>query len=185
MTSMGCDAGDTVCSGICTDLDTDSNNCGKCGNVCTGVCSMGNCCALGEQYCSGACIDTTSDDDNCGMCGMKCTGTDGTCCSSECTNTATDMNNCGMCGMSCSGGTCSASTCIVPCAIPQGSCTHSLCATGGPLTEGCDGDEECTILLCDTESSFGFDPSCCTTAWTSECVSEVESFYVSSFGGCL
>jgi hypothetical protein len=178
--STECDAGSTVCSGVCTDLDTDPTNCGKCGNVCTGICSMGHCCDVGQQYCSGACIDTTMDDMNCGMCGMTCTSPDSTCCSSLCTDTATDSNNCGMCGMACgSGSTCSASTCTTPCEIPQGSCAHSLCTTGGPLAEGCDPDD-CTLAICYEESSFG-DPSCCTTAWTSECVADVEALF-SSFG---
>jgi hypothetical protein len=38
-----CDAGTTVCGAVCTDLDTDSANCGRCGNSCGGTCTDGRC----------------------------------------------------------------------------------------------------------------------------------------------
>lgn len=40
-----CDPGQTVCSGLCADLASDSNNCGTCGHACAGsqTCSNGTC----------------------------------------------------------------------------------------------------------------------------------------------
>jgi endo-1,4-beta-xylanase len=39
-----CSAGQTLCSGSCTDTSTDPTNCGRCGNVCAGgTCIAGRC----------------------------------------------------------------------------------------------------------------------------------------------
>jgi len=45
-----------------------------------------------------------------------------------------------------------------------GSCEHSLCLAGGPLTNGCD---SCVQAICD------MDPSCCMSAWSNRCVAKV------------
>ena len=77
----------------CFDFNTDANNCGGCGKVCTtGAC------------CGGKCVDTTSDDKNCGGCSQICCPTTaGSCTNSVCTTSAT-----------CSGATplCEGSTCV-------------------------------------------------------------------------
>ena len=50
----------------CVDTDTDADNCGSCGHVCTGS----------QECCDGECVnpDTAYDSDfqNCGQCGHAC-----------------------------------------------------------------------------------------------------------------
>lgn len=45
---LGCQAGETLCNGSCTNTETDSKNCGACGDVCspTTGCNAGSCEAL-------------------------------------------------------------------------------------------------------------------------------------------
>lgn len=45
-------------------------------------------------------------------------------------------------------------------------CVHPICATGGPLTSGCDA---CVTTLCTQ------DPYCCAVEWDATCVGEVTS----------
>src|SRR3954471_6908339 len=105
-----CPSGESCCSRTCTDLKTDTNNCGSCGHACVS----------GESCCSGTCtpLVTTS---NCGSCGTACTAptngsvtcSGGSCvitcdsgyfnCGDQCVNTSTDVNNCGCCGTTCTG----------------------------------------------------------------------------------
>jgi hypothetical protein len=65
----GCPSGATCCpatsttAAYCANLNTDVNNCGKCGTVCTGTT---------PACCSGTCVDLSSDNNNCGACGNKC-----------------------------------------------------------------------------------------------------------------
>jgi len=42
---LGCQTGETLCSGSCTNTQTDSKNCGACGDVCSATtgCSVGSC----------------------------------------------------------------------------------------------------------------------------------------------
>ena len=78
-TSVGpsCPTGQIVCNDICTDPQTDQNNCGACGTPCGAgtFCSGGSCqvlCGVGQQNCSGSCRTVASDPANCGACGMAC-----------------------------------------------------------------------------------------------------------------
>jgi hypothetical protein len=116
-----CSTGEIKCGspGVCTNISTNSDNCGSCGNACTGgkTCQGGECaCAAGYVLCAGTCVDAN---DNCGSCGHACTGGDtcqgGECacepgythCSGVCVNEQIDPNNCGACGNvvpSCGGG---------------------------------------------------------------------------------
>src|SRR5262249_33770853 len=61
-----------VCGGKCVDAESDANNCGKCGSVCTGKpCVNGQCgCPTGTSFCIGSCVDFTTDVKNCGGCGF-------------------------------------------------------------------------------------------------------------------
>ncbi len=135
-----------ACNGICEETQTDTQNCGACGNNCQNLanvtassCGAGQCsliCNAGFGACNpssaGCTTDLTSDVNNCGACGNKCQVANGTstCQSSACTaatcntgftacgfpaacdNLSTDANNCGTCGNSCgTGGSCANSTC--------------------------------------------------------------------------
>jgi Stigma-specific protein, Stig1 len=118
---------------VYTNLLSDPNNCGRCGNSCTGV--QGGV----TRCCAGACVsDITTDPSNCGGCGMACQqpqpyngqstgytscdrvpGSDGytptgqcvttcypnftPCPGNNCYDLSSDVNNCGACGNVCSG----------------------------------------------------------------------------------
>lgn len=81
------DASQTSCSGTCTNLQEDVNNCGECGKACgfKGLCSDGECgCLNGGTWCGpGQCMQTLNDSRHCGACNNKCEGgtycADGTC----------------------------------------------------------------------------------------------------------
>ncbi len=118
-----CPIGQTNCNpfGIlptmCTNLQTDSNNCGSCGNQC----KNGQTCQDGACACPGG--KPLNSLQNCGTCGRTCTAPSGgtascangscnwvcnsgsgysNCTGHSCTNTQSDRNNCGSCGYICS-----------------------------------------------------------------------------------
>ncbi len=76
----------TRCGTLCTDTQTDDQNCGGCGKPCTGGshCQKGLCCPPGTTNCSNVCVDTAVDPKNCGVCGKACTASE-LCKSSTCT----------------------------------------------------------------------------------------------------
>jgi hypothetical protein len=83
-----CGSGQTNCSNVCRDLQSDVNNCGTCGNVCGSgqVCSAGACtvvCTGGLTNCSNVCVNLQTDVNNCGTCGNRCP-TNGMCSSGAC-----------------------------------------------------------------------------------------------------
>jgi hypothetical protein len=106
---------------VCTDTNSDINNCGSCGVACQQgyFCVQGYCqivCPQGYGQCGQQCFDFQNDSLHCGSCYTQCFGnqvcTQGICCNqglvncnSQCTNTNDDANNCGACGTKCSGGT--------------------------------------------------------------------------------
>lgn len=54
-----------------------------------------------------------------------------------------------------------------------GSCSHTTCNIGGPLSESC---SSCASLVCN-DDGFGFgDEFCCTVAWDDQCVFEALGF---------
>lgn len=86
---INCSGTDTCCpsgSGkACTNLQSDAQNCGKCGTACpTGEkCVSGSCTNCGGTTCTSSqtcctaggtksCVDLTSDSNNCGSCGNGC-----------------------------------------------------------------------------------------------------------------
>jgi hypothetical protein len=119
-------------SSVCTDFQTDPNNCGGCGDVCAPgtSCTNGTCqaaCPPGTTLCSGACVDQSTDSSNCGACGKQCApGTTciaGSCacpagtilCNGVCVDPAADANNCGACGNICAAGaSCASGQCTCP-----------------------------------------------------------------------
>ena len=124
-----CPSGQSPCNDACVSAETDNNNCGGCGNICTGgqTCQGGACCPSGQYGCFGACLNVETDNNNCGGCGTKCTSgqtcQSGTCtcpsgqspCNGACVDVLTDVNNCGSCGNICSeinGYECISGSCI-------------------------------------------------------------------------
>lgn len=72
-----CNRADEDCDGKSDEgfaLQTDSANCGRCGNTCPG----------GESCCNGNCIDTSRTPTHCGECGHECTGLLQACCTGVC-----------------------------------------------------------------------------------------------------
>jgi hypothetical protein len=64
-----------MCGTSCVDVQSDRNNCGACGVVCTGstACIAGACkCSNNRQLCGAQCVDLQSDRNNCGACGKHC-----------------------------------------------------------------------------------------------------------------
>jgi len=113
------------------DLETDSANCGACGNVCPAGqgCSSGTCAARCGN--SGG-----STGGNCGADCSMCPGT--VSCGGACTDTQVDLGNCGGCGIACdSGQACTAGACVPICAgggvcKPDGYC-GTACPAGSAL----------------------------------------------------
>ena len=68
-----------ACSGICVDIEFDSENCSECGRQCHdgANCVYGDCqcpSGSGETYCYGTetCTNLLTDPANCGGCGLEC-----------------------------------------------------------------------------------------------------------------
>jgi hypothetical protein len=113
----------TVCGATCTDTDSDSANCGACGNACAKgqSCDNGKCSPCKGTVCGDSCVNLESDASNCGACGKACgngetcvDGACGSCCTNgnkvcqgvggaadSCANFKWDRNNCGACGNTC------------------------------------------------------------------------------------
>lgn len=114
-TTIVCPKGMELCSGVCTDINTESN-CGGCADkpyrgahVCKmeRKCCNGTCCLPDDICCHGKCTDTYDDPNNCGGCGNVSSGENicrpnEICCEGACTDTLFDDNNCGDCGYACS-----------------------------------------------------------------------------------
>ena len=147
--SGGC--GFTCNNGFCTkgtacaDIQTDSDNCGSCGNVCNTskvahasavTCDGGSCkatactspyavnngtcnaCVSGYCYSSGSCLNTQADMNNCGSCGNVC-------------NTSKVAHSS---AVTCDGGSCKATACTSPYALNNGTC--NACESGYCYSSG-------------------------------------------------
>jgi hypothetical protein len=114
-----CTADQTNCNGVCVNLNTDTGNCGSCGNACPSgkPCTYGRCCAspvgdphncggvscfvasgniyapCGESSCEAVCLEINPFDADCGL----TTG-------AQHVNIYSDVNNCGGCGFKCKTG---------------------------------------------------------------------------------
>jgi hypothetical protein len=142
-----------VCLGLCTDVDTDERNCGRCGVRCLAgqSCTNGECICDDSNaiVCDGACTDITTPE-HCGpscepcpdgyscengacTCGGNiCKANEG-CCGGSCTSTVQNDNNCGACGNACADGEiCIDSDCVATCTRP----TSSPCVYCANLING-------------------------------------------------
>ena len=153
MATVSCTLPEIACGNMCVNAQTDDNNCGTCGNDCTGstpdcVAGVCNpiCTAPNDDLCNLACTDFQSDEMNCGGCGAAfacandgsevctngqcvdvCAATPTTpnfCTGVGCVNTQTNNANCGGCGIICpQGQICSGGSCVLNCQAP----TPNLC----------------------------------------------------------
>ncbi len=153
-TSCQCPKGETVCGaspgnpGICKNLQNDSKNCGKCGDVCTApqngtsTCVSGKCrivCNSGYTNCGGVCTNLQADPKNCGKCGDVC----------KAPNNATASCPGGKCGWGCNKGYMNCGGDCVQCPL-GGQCKGTKCG-GCPSGEtNCGG--VCTNLQTDSNN---------------------------------
>ncbi len=150
-------------SQTCTYLQTDANNCGRCGNICPAgppnsspTCTGGACgyqCDAGSIACgSGCCSSPPNSTPTCasGVCTFTC-NPGYTRCGNTCVNLSNDGSNCGRCGNAClPGHICEGGSCICP--PPQTDCfgvcknlnadsqncggCNKVCAAGQPCCSG-------------------------------------------------
>jgi len=164
-TIASCNAGFANCDGTASNgcernLNSDTGNCGACGNACAAgqLCSAGVCvtsCGSGQTNCSSVCRNLTTDPDACGACGTVCSANgvvSRTCGGSMCNGTcAAGRANCDgnlqsngceadintsvtRCG-GCTGSACSFNNIAAACS--GGNCT----GTCRPGYADCDGDK--------------------------------------------
>ena len=169
----GCDVpvpndGTACCGGAPTDLMTDAQHCGTCGNAC----------AVGKTCCYGSCVDPTADVYACGGCGKHCmlerperpASDFGSadlwpyaiplCCESQCVDPRYDHENCGGCGIAC--GTkeeCCLGACVDPKKSPRhcGEC-HNHCGKNRACCGGI-----CRDILYDDDNCGGCGTECPAT----------------------
>ena len=149
--------GQVKCGDDCVDLQTDSNNCGRCGHACVGssYCADGKCvgcspaCAAPVPTCCDSaygpvCVDLTTNLNDCGACGNVCPG-EQDCCNGTCTDTSTDVTNCGDCGVVCDAGeVCCSGNCLDP--VCCGCNEPAECCVVNGVTTCCPNGCSATIL---------------------------------------
>ena len=176
-----CGPGLSACSGICTDISKDAQNCGVCGTKCEDgqACVAGKCsstCPTGQTTCDGACVDPLTDGKNCGACGTKCVdgqvcaagkcaancGATLTDCSGKCVNTTNDRTNCGACATACKADeACVSGKCTTNCPTGFANCS-GICtkvatdqANCGACGTACTPGELCLAGKCDSVCPTG------------------------------
>jgi len=157
---------DTVCEGECVDTQTDLNNCGECGNACTGgkECNSGECvCPEGQTDCYGICQECC-DDGDCDD-GDSCTSD--SCNNGVCTSVAKNLPNGELCSENCE------------CASGECDEDNSKCVPSGgdglSLGSYCTQDSQCASGWC---KSWACSCECESDA---DCPSSVPHCYT---GGC-
>ncbi len=175
-----CLTGWLACSGAdggstCTEVQSDSANCGKCGNACAaGASCLGGTCQCTGPVCPGpdgglVCADFQTDPGNCGQCGYTCPQNEqcvaalcqcpsgNTICQladggTLCTDLATDPNNCGQCAALCDGGNCQCDVTTQICA--------SQCICKGTLTSCGPNGTDCVDTNSDIQNCGGCNKPC-------------------------
>jgi hypothetical protein len=165
-----CAQGGQICNGICETTVTDPQNCGACGNVCSG--STPNCldsecgpiCLPNTADCdhvasNGCEVDITSSAQNCGACGNVCSAqgpnaTGAVCQSSQCVNTCTagfgdcDGNATNGCETPTSADLNNCGGCNIQCTFPGDVCANGLCTNNLPSGSFCNQNSECASGQC-------------------------------------
>ena len=158
-TAVGkCPSGQTSCSGVCTDTNTNLQNCGSCGHACgtgtscvSGACvqnllTNGSACQTGSQCSSGSCSQGVCCNVSCGSCSngtlqaCNLAGSVGTCSTVSCPS-----------GFACS----SSSSCSTTCSS-DANCTTayycntpiSACVMKKPSGVACTGNNQCSSGNC-------------------------------------
>lgn len=175
----------------CIDLQTDPNNCGAVGNVCSTAddpCYDGKCVAecpnddnnplTNIQNCNGACIDTERDFYNCGACGNSCndgevcaggecdTRCDPTQCDDPPANSTTACNQDNSCGFNCKPGyrvSADGNSCVKSCDPTKCSCDPTQCEVPPNATVRCNKDDSCGFA-CNPGYDPGIDGKSCVKA---------------------
>lgn len=148
-----CGSGQAMCSGVCTPVANNAQNCGACGVVCaTGqLCQANQCvCSPGLMSCNGSCV--ASNATHCGSCTTMCTGVEvcsnNTCMSScptgesQCPDgacvgpTGGDATHCGGCTPCPTGSTCNAGICMSVTGTGGSVGTGGATGTGGSVGTG-------------------------------------------------
>jgi hypothetical protein len=149
---VACAAGSACCGGTCADVQSDSRNCGACGNAC----------AAGRSCCNGACTDVATDTANCGACGGVCDFANGSprctagrCATGTCAagfgdcdgelangceaNLAESPQHCSTCGRACTAGANAATGCEAQLSTSTAHCggCGRACAGGANATGVC------------------------------------------------
>ncbi|MFO0725348.1 MAG: MopE-related protein [Myxococcota bacterium] len=132
-----CGADQRCCPPICTDTDSDPENCGDCGRRCGSDqrCCGGQCVANDAQHCGGCqacggdqlCCGSTCRTigvTDCQGCNTTCNAGE-ICCPSGCAALSADVHNCGGCGVDCH-------QMVAPTAI----CSQGLCCPAGYQNSG-------------------------------------------------
>ncbi|HYP99386.1 MAG TPA: hypothetical protein VER96_12015 [Polyangiaceae bacterium] len=176
---------DAANNGCETDLKTNPDSCGTCGNICVvaggdpqctaGVCAVKSC-TTGLADCTGGYADgcetkTSTDSNNCGACGKTCTTANGssTCVSGACqvkgcTGTYADCNNSNTDG--CETNTASSQTHCGGCTGATVNCDTVFPHSGGQCTGG-------TCVLKPMSCATGFDN--CNTLPSDGCESNLNT----------
>ena len=182
-TFQGCtSATQTLCNDGCKSTQTDSQNCGTCGNVCptgqyceTGACA---CPSASETACPDGCFALSSSPTHCGSCNNVC-GSGVACVNGSCNGggnpvdagSAVDAGDgCDACVTQANSGTC---------ASQNQACTNdSTCVSLTNCLQACAATDTTCLDNCSTEYSAGetdYDnwATCiCSTACTTACATE-------------
>ncbi|MBF0593839.1 MAG: hypothetical protein HQL22_02595, partial [Candidatus Omnitrophica bacterium] len=156
-----CPEGQSNCNGVCTNLQTDTANCGTCGQSCPAgkMCADGICgCSASTtlpgsgEACTTVCGCSGQNVCNAGICSLydpNCPAGQIHCDGGPCVDYNADSNNCGACGKQCAAHmACSSGQCV--CA-PQ--CTNVLCGGSDGCGGTCDADgcvlsQDKTVMNC-------------------------------------
>lgn len=147
-------------TGFYANLTSDSNNCGKCGNICpqdtTCISGYCQCNDPSKILCNGICVDPKTDNNHCGGC-SPCQTTQ-ICCNGLCIDPKTDDLNCGQCSFVCLDSHCCNGTCCgarTPTCCGGTTCVNTdiddqNCGTCGNVCSGgtaCNGYGQCACPI--------------------------------------